>query len=201
MNNKIINELEDLFGEVTCPLNYNKDYELLIAVMLSAQTTDVTVNKVTVNLFSKYDIFSLVDEDKKTIENIIRPCGTMKRKSEYIIGIAKLLVRDYNGQVPNDQAYLESLPGVGHKTANVIRSELFNEQTLAVDTHIFRVAKRLGMANKDDDIITVENKLMEYFKDTDFRKVHLLLLMFGRKICKSINPKCLNCPFKSQCQK
>lgn len=199
--NKIYDDLTKLIGEAKCPLNYNRDYELLIAVMLSAQTTDVTVNKVTHELFSKYDIYSLANAKREDIEEIIRPCGTMKRKSEYVISIAKSLIENYNGKVPHNRQYLESLPGVGHKTANVVLSELFNEQALAIDTHVFRVACRLGIASFEDDILTVENKLCEYFKGENYRKLHLLLLMFGRNICKSKNPICDKCPFKDICKK
>mgnify|MGYP002540346758 FL=1 len=125
----------------------------------------------------------------------------MKVKAKNAIGIAKTLVEQTGGKVPNDREFLESLPGVGHKTANVVLSELFGEQALAVDTHVARVAKRLGIASETDDILSVENKLMEFFSGYDFRKLHLELLMFGRNICKSKNPTCDICPFKNKCQK
>lgn len=199
MNKDIIKEIKGLVGEVKCPLNYNKDYELLIAVMLSAQTTDVTVNKVTSKLFEKYNLFTLAEASEGDILKIVSPCG-MKVKAKNAIGIAKILVEKTGGKVPNNREFLESLPGVGHKTANVVLSELFGEQALAVDTHVARVAKRLGIASETDDILTVENKLMEFFSGYDFRKLHLELLMFGRNICKSKNPTCDICPFKNRCQ-
>lgn len=199
MNKDIIREIESLVGEVECPLNYNKDYELLIAVMLSAQTTDITVNKVTSKLFEKYNLYTLAEASESDILKIVSPCG-MKVKAKNAIGIAKTLIEKTGGKVPNNREFLESLPGVGHKTANVVLSELFGEQTLAVDTHVARVAKRLGIASETDDILTVENKLMKFFSGYDFRKLHLELLMFGRNICKSKNPTCDICPFKDKCQ-
>ena len=186
MNKNIIREIESLVGDVKCPLNYNKDYELLIAVMLSAQTTDVTVNKVTAKLFEKYDLHSLAEANEFDVLKIVSPCG-MKVKAKNAIGIAKTLVEQTGGKVPNN--------------ANVVLSELFKEQTLAVDTHVARVAKRLGIASETDDILTIENKLMDFFSGYDFRKLHLELLMFGRNICKSKNPTCDICPFKNKCQK
>ena len=162
MNKNIIREIKSLVGDVKCPLNYNKDYELLIAVMLSAQTTDVTVNKVTAKLFEKYDLHSLAEANEFDVLKIVSPCG-MKVKAKNAIGIAKTLVEQTGGKVPNNREFLESLPGVGHKTANVVLSELFKEQTLAVDTHVARVARRLGIASETDDILTIENKLMDFF--------------------------------------
>lgn len=200
MNKNIIREIKSLVGDVKCPLNYNKDYELLIAVMLSAQTTDVTVNKVTAKLFEKYDLHSLAEANEFDVLKIVSSCG-MKVKAKNAIGIAKTLVEQTGCKVPNNREFLESLPGVGHKTANVVLSELFGEQALAVDTHVARVAKRLGIASETDDILTIENKLMKFFSGYDFRKLHLELLMFGRNICKSKNPTCDICPFKNKCQK
>lgn len=199
MNKDIIRKIESLVGKVECPLNYNKDYELLIAVMLSAQTTDITVNKVTSKLFEKYNLYTLAEASESDILKIVSPCG-MKVKAKNVIGIAKTLIEKTGGKVPNNREFLESLPGVGHKTANVVLSELFGEQALAVDTHVARVAKRLGIASEPDDMLTVENKLMEFFSGYDFRKLHLELLMFGRNICKSKNPTCDICPIKNKCQ-
>ena len=199
MNKDIIRKIESLVGKVECPLNYNKDYELLIAVMLSAQTTDITVNKVTSKLFEKYNLYTLAEASESDILKIVSPCG-MKVKAKNVIGIAKTLIEKTGGKVPNNREFLESLPGVGHKTANVVLSELIGEQALAVDTHVARVAKRLGIASEPDDMLTVENKLMEFFSGYDFRKLHLELLMFGRNICKSKNPTCDICPIKNKCQ-
>lgn len=196
----IINGLEELFPDPKCELLYNKDYELLIATVLSAQCTDKRVNVVTEELFSKYDIFSLSEIDVKEIESIIKPCGTYTKKALYIKSIASFLVRDYNGVVPNDREYLEAMPGVGRKTCNVVLSNLFNEPAIAVDTHVARVSLRLGLAKKGDDVYTIERKLMRKFPKDKWSRLHHQLVLFGRYKCKAIKPECNNCLFKSICK-
>ena len=191
---KILNNLDILFPDARCELNYNKDYELLIATILSAQSTDKRVNSVTSILFSKYDIFSLKDANLKDIEKIIYPVGTYHRKAEYIILVAKELVEKYNGIVPNDRVFLESLPGVGRKTCNVVLSNIYNVPAIAVDTHVKRVAKRLQITDKED-VLKIENDLMKFFPKNKWSRVHHQLVLFGRYICKSQNPDCKNCPF------
>ena len=191
---KILNNLDILFPDARCELNYNKDYELLIATILSAQSTDKRVNSVTSILFSKYDIFSLKDANLKDIEKIIYPVGTYRRKAEYIQIVAKELVEKYNGIVPNDRVFLESLPGVGRKTCNVVLSNIYNVPAIAVDTHVKRVAKRLQITDKED-VLKIENDLMKFFPKNKWSKVHHQLVLFGRYICKSQNPDCKNCPF------
>lgn len=198
--NKIIEILDEIIPDPKCSLNYKKDYELLIAVMLSAQCTDERVNQVTPILFGKYDIFSLVNAPQEDICNIIRPCGNMNKKSGYIKEIARRLVDEYHGIVPNNRDFLESLPGVGRKTTNVLLSNLFEEQAFAVDTHVERVAKRLGLADPDDDVLEVEKKLCEFFKDESYLRLHHQLLLFGRHHCTSRNPNCTNCRFKDICK-
>lgn len=198
--NKIIEILDEIIPDPKCSLNYKKDYELLIAVMLSAQCTDERVNQVTPILFGKYDIFSLVNAPQEDICNIIRPCGNMNKKSGYIKEIARRLVDEYHGIVPNNRDFLESLPGVGRKTTNVLLSNLFKEQAFAVDTHVERVAKRLGLADPDDDVLEVEKKLCEFFKDQSYLRLHHQLLLFGRHHCTSRNPNCTNCRFKDICK-
>lgn len=191
---KILNNLDILFPDASCELNYNKDYELLIATILSAQSTDKRVNSVTSILFSKYDIFSLKNANLKDIEKIIYPVGTYHRKAEYIKLVAKELVEKYNGIVPNDRVFLESLPGVGRKTCNVVLSNIYNVPAIAVDTHVKRVAKRLGITN-EQDVLKIENDLMKFFPKNKWSRVHHQLVLFGRYICKSQNPDCKNCPF------
>ena len=191
---KILNNLDILFPDARCELNYNKDYELLIATILSAQSTDKRVNSVTSILFSKYDIFSLKNANLKDIEKIIYPVGTYRRKAEYIKLVAKELVEKYNGIVPNDRAFLESLPGVGRKTCNVVLSNIYNVPAIAVDTHVKRVAKRLQITDKED-VLKIENDLMKFFPKNKWSRVHHQLVLFGRYICKSQNPDCKNCPF------
>lgn len=194
--NSLWEVLDEMYPDARCELNYNKDYELLIAVVLSAQCTDKRVNMVTKELFSKYDIKSLAKASIKDIEDIIRPCGTYTRKAVYISEIAKSLVTNYDGKVPNDRVYLESLPGVGHKTANVVLSNLFNVPALAVDTHVSRVSKRLGIAKDADDVLTIEKKLMKKVPKDKWGRVHHQLVLFGRYTCKSKNPLCEECLFK-----
>ena len=144
-NNEIIEYLDEIIVNPKCELNYNKDYELLIAVMLSAQTTDKRVNEVTKVLFDRYDnLEKLSKANINDIINIIKSIGTFNKKASNVIEISKSLLNDYKGVVPNNREYLESLPGVGRKTTNVVLSELFDEPFIAVDTHIKRVSYRLG---------------------------------------------------------
>lgn len=202
MKNKEICELLDsLYPNPKCPLNYNKDYELLIATVLSAQTTDIQVNNVTKELFNKRTIFDIKDMDISDISKIIKSCGNNNKKSKFIKEIANLLIKDHNGIVPNDRVYLESLPGVGRKTANVVLATIFNEPAFAVDTHINRVAKIFGIAEENDDIKTVEEKLCAYFERKDWSKRHLQMLYFGRYICKSQKPVCSVCKYSNKCKK
>ena len=183
-----------------CELDYNKDYELLIATVLSAQCTDKRVNLVTKDLFNKYDIFSLSKANKKDIEKIIKPCGSFVKKSEYIIEIAKSLVLNYQGKIPNNRAYLESLKGVGRKTCNVVLKNIYDEPCIPVDTHVNRVAVRLGLANEEDTPNVIEAKLMKEIPKEKWNKVGEQILLFGRYFCKSINPCCDDCKFKDRCK-
>lgn len=192
--------IDEYLPNASCTLMYTKDYELLIATVLSAQCTDDRVNKITPILFQKYDIFSLCEAEIEDITNIIRPCGNMHKKSVFIKEIAKSLVANYNGKVPNDREYLESLPGVGRKTANVALSNLFNYPAIAVDTHVERVSKRLGFADLNDDVLIVEHKLMKIFPKERWTKLHHQLLLLGRHTCEARNPKCNICPFKDYCK-
>ena len=200
MKNKIVDYLDSLIPDPKCELNYNKDYELLIATMLSAQTTDKRVNEVTYILFKKYP--SLNDLSNASIDDlidIVRPLGNFHKKAANIKDIATSL-KDI-GYVPNDRAFLESLNGVGRKTTNVVLSNLFDEPVLAVDTHIERVSKRLGLAKPNDSVREVEDKLTKYFKGYNLCRLHHQLLLFGRYYCKAINPNCENCKLKNICKK
>ena len=196
----ILDALDKMIPNPHCELEFNKDYELLIAIVLSAQSTDVRVNKVTPVLWNKYDIFSLSKANQSDIEDIIHSVGTYRRKSEYIIEIANRLVVDYNGIVPIDQAYLEKLPGVGHKTANVFLSEMYNKPVIAVDTHVTRVSKRLGIAKDSDDVIKIEHEIMDMFPKDKWARLHLQLVLFGRYICKAKKPECNACLFNGKCK-
>ena len=199
MTNNIIEKLDRLIPDPHCELEYKKDYELLIATVLSAQATDKTVNLVTRNLFGKYDLKAINELDIKILEKIIKPVGTYTKKAIYIKEIANRLINDYNGVVPNNREYLEKLPGVGRKTTNVVISNLFNEPAFAVDTHVTRVSKRLGLVKDNDDVLTIENKLMQIFPKDKWSRLHHQFVLFGRYTCKSKKPLCTNCPFNNCC--
>lgn len=197
---EIINYLESLFPDPRCELNYSKDYELLLAVMLSAQTTDKRVNMVTSILFNKYDTLNkLASADINDIIEIIRPIGTFNKKAQNIIKISNDLLVNQNGIVPNDRKYLESLPGVGRKTTNVVLANLYNVPCIAVDTHVARVSKRLGLAKPSDDVLAIERKLNKKFPKENLARLHHQLVLFGRYYCKSKNPLCSNCKLKNIC--
>lgn len=198
--NKIESYLDKLYPNPKCELNYNKDYELLLATMLSAQTTDKRVNMVTDTLFKKYpSLKELSEANLNDIMEIIRPIGTYRVKSKNLIEIAKRLQKDYNGELPNNREYLESLPGVGRKTTNVVLSNIYDEQCIAVDTHVSRVSKRLKLANKKDEPLEIEKKLSKKFKKQELGKRHHQLVLFGRYYCTARNPKCECCELKDIC--
>ena len=199
--NEIIDYLEELIPNAVCELNYNKDYELLIAVMLSAQTTDKKVNMVTSVLFDKYpSLESLRDADINDIIDFIRPIGKFNKKALNIKSIAHELILKQNGIVPNDRVFLESLSGVGRKTANVVLSKLYNEPCIAVDTHVSRVSKRLGIAKESDDVLMIEKKLTKKIPKDKLNRMHHQLVLFGRYYCKAIKPECMNCKLKDMCK-
>lgn len=198
----ILNYLNEIIPNPVCELNYNKDYELLLAVMLSAQTKDARVNKVTKVLFNKYDsLKKLKEANIKDIESIIKELGNYHKKSEAVINIAKILYEKYNGKVVNNRKVLENLPMVGRKTTNVVLSELFNEPTIAVDTHVERVSKRLGLVKKDDDVIKIEEKLKRKFDKNIWSKLHKQFVLFGRYYCTSKKPSCDKCKLQMYCKK
>jgi endonuclease-3 len=192
--------LDELFPNPKCELNYSRDYELLIAIVLSAQSTDKRVNTVTPIIFSKYnDLKSLKEANLEDLEDIVRPVGSFRRKASYIKDIATILDNEYNGIVPKDREELVKLPGVGRKTANVFLGEFYNIPCIAVDTHVERVSKRLGLAKKNDDVLKIEKKLEKVFSKEDWAKRHLQLVLFGRYHCKAIKPECSNCKLKDIC--
>ena len=199
---EIIKYLDTIIPNPKCELEYNKDYELLIATMLSAQTTDKRVNEVTRVLFKKYpSLEALKDADVEDIKNIIKPIGTYNKKALNIKSIARELIDKSNGIVPNDREFLESLDGVGRKTTNVVLSNIYNVPCIAVDTHVSRVSKRLGIADVNDDVSIIEKKLNKNFKNEDLCRLHHQLVLFGRYYCKAIKPECENCELKKYCKK
>lgn len=198
----IENYLDELFPNPKCELNYSKDYELLIAVVLSAQTTDKRVNSVTSVLFDKYRCLKDLSEASiEDVMDIIRPIGTFHKKAKFVIDIARILHEEYDDKVVNDRVVLESLPGVGRKSANVVLSNLFDVPAIAVDTHVSRVSKRLSLAKNDDDVSVIEKKLMRKIDKENWSKRHHQLVLFGRYHCKAITPDCGNCKLKDICKR
>ena len=201
--NKILinNYLDELFPDPKCELNYSSDYELLIAIMLSAQTTDKRVNQVTNILFNKYNsLEEISNANIKDLEKILLSLGSFRKKSIYTKDIAYILHNYYNDKVPVDREVLESLPGVGRKTVNVFLSEFYNMPCIAVDTHVERVSKRLGLAYRNDNVVQVEKKLMKKFPKELWAKLHLQLVLFGRYHCKAIKPECIDCKLRDICK-
>ena len=201
MINKILDYLDELYPNPKCELEYTKDYELLIAIVMSAQTTDKRVNMVNKVLFRKYQsVKELSEASLEDIEKIIKPIGTYKKKAVFIKEIATKLINDNIKVIPNDREYLSSFPGVGRKTINVFLSVIYNEPLVAVDTHVNRVSKRLKLAKDGDDVLEVEKKLMKKIPKDKWNKVHHQLVFFGRYKCKSISPLCTDCKLKDICK-
>lgn len=198
---KIEEYLDFLFPDPKCELFYTKDYELLIAVVLSAQSTDKRVNSVTPIIFSQYPTLKdLKNADLADLEAIIRPVGSFRKKSLYVKEIARLVDEVYDGVVPTDRLILESFPGVGRKTTNVFLSEFYQVPAIAVDTHVERVSKRLGLAYLKDDVRRIELKLEKKFREEVWGKRHLQLVLFGRYYCKAVKPLCSECKLKDICK-
>lgn len=199
--NRIEEYLDYLFPNPKCELNYNKDYELLIAIVLSAQSTDKRVNMVTPIIFNKYkSLGELKEAPISDLEDIIRSVGSFRKKALYVREIARILDSEYNGVVPRNRDKLIEFPGVGRKTANVFLSEFYGDNYIAVDTHVERVAKRLKLASMDDDVRGVEEKLMKKFRKNTWARRHLQLVLFGRYHCKAVNPLCNKCGLLDICR-
>lgn len=198
---KIIEILKKYYPDATCSLDFDTPFQMVVAVVLSAQCTDERVNKTTPHLFEKHGTpYAVNNMSLEELERIIRPCGFYKNKSKNIKEMAKVLVERYNGRVPDNMEELMTLPGVGRKSANVIMLEAFNNsQGIAIDTHAKRIANRVGMSNNKEpekiekDILKIVPK--EYYKD-----VNHLLVWHGRKICKARKPECEKCPIKEYCE-
>lgn len=198
--NKILDILEQTYPDAGCALEHIDIFELLICVVLSAQTTDKSVNKVTPALFAKYpDAAALSQADPDDVAEYIRSIGMYRTKSKNIVNLSKALVANYDGKVPDDYDSLVSLPGVGRKTANVVLSVGFGHQRLAVDTHVFRVANRIGFVC-EKDVLKTELALMEVIPENRWTRTHHSLIFHGRNCCDARKPKCTECPINQYCK-
>lgn len=196
--NNIVDVLNNNFPSPKCELEFTHDYELVLSTMLSAQTTDKRVNMVMNEVYKKYDSLEKLNSlTVKDIEKLISSIGLYKNKAKYFKEIVTALL-PYE-KVPNDRDFLQSIPGVGRKSANVILSVLYNEPYIAVDTHVTRVSKRLGIAKETDDVFEIENKLYKFFKGCDYKEVGEQLVLFGRYVCTSKKPNCHICGLYREC--
>lgn len=199
--NEILNNLRIMFPNASCELEYHNIYQLMIAVCLSQQTTDKAVNKITLKLFDKYpDIKQLSNANIDDVEQIIRPLGLYKNKSKNIVNLCKTLMNQYSGQIPKELSKLESLPGIGRKTASVILVEGFHLPAFPVDTHIERVSKRMGIVDEKANVKEVEETLKQLIDQTKWHQAHHLLLFMGRYHCFAKKPNCQNCFYLNNCK-
>jgi len=198
---RILATLEELFPHAECELVHQNGFELLIAVMLSAQTTDKSVNLLTKKLFQKYKTpQDYINVELAELEQDLRSIGLYKNKAKNLQQMALMIQKDYNNQVPSSQEELEKLPGVGRKTANVVLSVWFNVPRIAVDTHVERVSKRLKLAYLKDTARKVEEKLMKKLPRNKWSDTHHKMIFFGRYHCTARNPKCEACPLQDLCR-
>lgn len=215
---EILDRLRALHPDAGCALDHKDVFELLICVVLSAQTTDVSVNKISPALFERYpDARALASANQEEVIGIIKTIGMYKTKSRNIINLAKSLCELHDGQVPADFESLVKLPGVGRKTANVVLAEGFGQQKIAVDTHVYRVSHRIGLAGSYEEsqagagdnvsakaagakeVLLAEEELMEVLPDDRWTDAHHLLIFHGRRCCTARNPKCSGCVLEDMC--
>ena len=198
---KLIEEyIDNLLPNPKCELNYSKDYELLIAVMLSAQTTDKKVNEVTESLFRDYpDVDAFLTLSIDELEARIKQIGLYRSKAKNILIMCNQLKGKFNGEVPKTMEEITSLAGAGRKTANVVLSNAFGVPSIAVDTHVFRVSNRLGLADSDN-VLEVEKQLQAELPKKEWSVTHHLLIFHGRRCCIARNPKCNECPLTNRCK-
>ena len=199
---QIIEKLKNYYPDATCSLDFETPFQILVAVVLSAQCTDERVNKTTPYIFSKYPtVYDFNNMDLSTLEDLIHPCGFYKNKAKNLKAAAKTIIEKYNGKVPDNMDELITIPGVGRKSANVIMLEEFhNPQGIAVDTHAKRISNRIGFS-KESDPLKVEQDLLKIIPKEYYYDVNHLLVWHGRKICSARNPKCDSCPISNLCKK
>lgn len=197
--NEILDLLEKEYPDAECALSFKNRFELIIKVVLSAQTTDVSVNKIASLLFGIYpDAKALATADIEDVQEIIRRIGMYKTKSKNIVNLAAQLYKQFNGEVPGDYNALIALPGVGRKTANVVLSVGFGQQRIAVDTHVFRVSNRIGLVS-EKDVLKTELALMKTVPENRWSRTHHLLIFHGRNCCKARKPSCTSCCINYLC--
>ncbi len=198
--NKIVDKLSGVFTDKPA-LNFSTPYELLIAVILSAQCTDERVNKITSVLFKEHNTPQKMLELTQTeLEKYIFSCGLYKSKAQHILSASKDIIEKFGAEVPSDLESLRTLAGVGRKTANVVYSVAFGGSAIAVDTHVFRVSNRVGLV-KEKNVLSTEKALMKILEKKDWSRAHHYLIYLGRSFCKAKNPDCINCPIKEECEK
>lgn len=198
---KVIDALIAEYPDAGCALDYGTKYQLLVSVMLSAQTTDASVNKVTPTLFAKApDAASMVKLSEEELQDIIRSIGLYKNKAKNLLAMSRRLLEEFGGEVPGDRASLESLPGVGRKTANVVLAEGFGEQQIAVDTHVFRLANRIGLTAAKN-VSETESGLQKAIPEAQWTLMHHCLIFHGRRCCHARSPECGRCPVNTVCEK
>lgn len=197
---RILNGLKNAYPDAKPGLDFTNAFELLIATILSAQCTDKQVNKVTKVLFEKYpDAKSMATLTPQELEPYIKSCGFYATKAKNIIQTCHILMEQYGGEVPRDMDTLQTLPGVGRKTANVVVSNAFGQDAIAVDTHVFRVSNRLGLADAKD-VLKTEMQLMENIPKNQWSIAHHWLIWHGRRVCTARAPKCEQCPVNLDCK-
>ena len=199
--NYVIDYFQKTLPDAQSELEYGNAYELLVAVILSAQCTDKRVNKITPSLFEKYPTPELMAKaDVDEILTYVRSCSYPNSKAIHLLGMAKMLTEDFNGVVPEDVNELQKLPGVGRKTANVIASIVYNKPVFAVDTHVFRVAERIGLSTRSKTPLETEKQLTKYFPKEIIPKAHHWLILHGRYTCLARSPKCEKCGLTEVCK-
>lgn len=191
--------LAETYPEADCELTFGSVFQLLVAVVMSAQTTDKSVNQVTKVLFEKYpDAKAIAALEETELQEMIKRIGMYRTKAKNVLNLSRILVEQYDGEVPGDYDKLVALPGVGRKSANVVLANGFGEQRIAVDTHVFRVSNRIGLVN-EPDVLKTELSLMKVLPKNQWTQMHHALIWHGRRICDARRPKCMECPLNSLC--
>ena len=196
----ILEKLKEMYPDAKCELNYETPFQLLVATILSAQTTDKKVNEVTETLFKKYpDVDTFLTMSINELEDHIKQIGLYRNKSKNLILMFRQIKEKFNGEVPTTMEGITSLAGAGRKTANVVLSNAFGVPSIAVDTHVFRVSNRLGLA-ESDKVLEVEKQLQKELPKKEWTLMHHLLIFHGRRCCTARNPKCEECPLSHICK-